>query len=203
MTDSSIAAAILAGGRARRFGGRDKSRLVVGGRPIIVRQVEVLQRIAGRTFIVGNDAARYADMDLDVHPDSVADAGALGGIYTALVSAAPAERVIVVACDMPFLDAALIRRLATLSADTDMDGAWVRTARGPEPLLACYRASAAETIRRELDAGRMRAGDLDQVLHLAVVSEEELARYGATDKLLLNVNSPEEYEKAAYFEAAT
>jgi len=203
VTDSSIAAAILAGGRARRFGGRDKSRLVVGGRPIIVRQVEVLQRIAGRTFIVGNDAARYADMDLDVHPDRVADAGALGGIYTALVSAAPAERVIVVACDMPFLDAALIRRLATLSADTDMDGAWVRTARGPEPLLACYRASAAETIRRELDAGRMRAGDLDQVLRLAVVSEEELARYGATDKLLLNVNSPEEYEKAAYFEAAT
>ena len=203
MTDSSIAAAILAGGRARRFGGRDKSRLVVGGRPIIVRQVEVLQRIAGRTFIVGNDAARYADMDLDVHPDRVADAGALGGIYTALVSAAPAERVIVVACDMPFLDAALIRRLATLAADTDMDGAWVRTARGPEPLLACYRASAAETIRRELDAGRMRARDLDQVLRLAVVSEEELARYGATDKLLLNVNSPEEYEKAAYFEAAT
>lgn len=200
MTDSSIAAAILAGGRARRFGGRDKSRLIVGGRPIIVRQVAVLQRVASRIFIVGNDPERYADMDLGVYPDVVPNAGALGGIHTALTNAS-ADRVIVVACDMPFLHEPLLRRLADLA--TAADGAWVRTTRGPEPLLACYRKTAAEAVKKELDAGRMRAGDLDRVLRMAEVDEAQLAQYGAAEKLLLNVNSPDEFEKAAYFDAAT
>jgi len=201
VTDPSIAAAILAGGRARRFGGRDKSRLVVGGRTIIVRQVDVLQRLTDRIFIVGNDAARYADTDLSVVPDAVPDAGALGGIYTALAASPTFDRVVVVACDMPFLDDALIRRLTALALEGD--GAWVRTARGPEPLLACYRTAAAARIKGELDAGRMRAGDLDRVLRMMDLGEEELTRYGAPDRLLLNVNSPDEFEKAAYFAAAT
>jgi GTP:adenosylcobinamide-phosphate guanylyltransferase len=46
VTAETVAAAIIAGGRARRFGGRDKSRLVVRGRPIIVRQMEAPQRVA-------------------------------------------------------------------------------------------------------------------------------------------------------------
>jgi molybdopterin-guanine dinucleotide biosynthesis protein A len=200
VSEPSIAAAILAGGRASRFGGRDKSRLVVGGRPIIVRQIDVLQRIARSLFVVGRDPDRFADLSLTVHADIMPDAGALGGIHTALMKA-EADRVIVVACDMPFLDEALLRRLTVLASDAD--GAWVRTARGPEPLLACYRTAAADVVRRELDAGRMRAGDLGHVLRMAEVDEIELARFGPVEKLLLNVNAPEEYERAAYFADAT
>ena len=40
-------AAILAGGRASRFDGRDKSALVAGGRSILERQLEELSRITG------------------------------------------------------------------------------------------------------------------------------------------------------------
>ena len=61
----STSAAILAGGQARRFGGQDKSRLVVHGRSIIVRQVEVLQRVADEVFVVARDPERFADLGLD------------------------------------------------------------------------------------------------------------------------------------------
>ena len=192
VTNPSVAAAILAGGRARRYGGRDKSRLVVGDRPIIVRQVEVLERIASPVIVIANDPGRFTDLHLPVHPDVVPDAGALGGIYTA-VSTSGADLVIVVACDMPFLEEALLRRLIELSKSAD--GAWVQTARGPEPLLACYQRHTAPIIRRELDAGRLRAGDLGKVLNMAGLNEAELAQFGLAEKLLLNVNSPDDYRK--------
>ena len=41
-------AAILAGGRARRFGGRDKSALLVGGRTILERQIDALDGVVDR-----------------------------------------------------------------------------------------------------------------------------------------------------------
>ena len=189
----SMAAAILAGGRARRYGGRDKSRLIVGDRPIIVRQMEVLGRIASPVIVIANDAARFADLHVPVHADIVPDAGAVGGIYTA-VATSGADLVLVVACDMPYLDEMLLRRLVDLAATAD--GAWVRTARGPEPLLACYRRPTAPIIRRELDAGHFRAGDLGHVLKMAEVDEAELARFGPPDKLLLNVNTPEDWGRA-------
>ena len=72
-----IAAAILAGGRARRFGGRDKSRLVVGGRTIIVRQLEILQQVAREVFVVGPTDGRFDDLGVAVHADVIADGGAL------------------------------------------------------------------------------------------------------------------------------
>ena len=185
-------AAIIAGGRARRFGGRDKSRLLVQGRPIIDRQIEILQQLAATVFIVSPDAGRFADLGIPVHADLIPQAGAMGGLYTALATSS-AERVLTVACDLPFLDAGLLGRLMELS--DDHDAAWVRTPRGPEPLLACYRQSARETIRREIDAGRLKASDLDTALDIAAMGLEEVERFGPADRLLANINTPDDWER--------
>jgi len=187
-----LAAAILAGGLGRRFDGRDKSRLVVRGQPIIVRQVDVLQRLTPDVFVVARDRARFADLGLPVHLDLVEGAGALGGIYTAL-EATSADRVLVVAGDLPFLSEALLRELAARAGDHD--GAWVDTARGAEPLLACYRRHAAARIRAALDAGDFKAAHLDRYLRMASIDETALARFGPIDELLANVNTPEDYAR--------
>jgi len=186
------AAAILAGGHARRFGGRDKSRLIVERHPIINRQVNVLQRVARTVFIVAADASRFADIGLPVYADLVEGAGALGGVYSAL-EVSTEDCVLVVACDLPFLDAGLLGRLADLAKDSD--AAWVRSARGPEPLLACYRRSARHAIRREIDAGRLKAGDLASVLRIAEMDLTEVARFGPPARLLANVNTPDDYDR--------
>jgi molybdopterin-guanine dinucleotide biosynthesis protein A len=192
---STTAAAIVAGGRARRFAGQDKSRLVVEGRTIIVRQVEILQRVACPVFVVGGAPERFADLDLPVHPDAIAGAGALGGIYTALTIDGP-DAVIVVACDMPFLDPGLLRRLVQLS--DGHDGAWVRSARGVEPLLACYRRRAASLIRQEIDAARLKATNLAHVLRMAEMSMEEVAVHGSPARLLANLNSSDDLARVQY-----
>ncbi|HYN06850.1 MAG TPA: molybdenum cofactor guanylyltransferase [Vicinamibacterales bacterium] len=192
MRADSVAAAILAGGQARRFGGRDKSRLVVDGRTIIVRQVEVLQRITADVFIVATDAARFADLALPVHADVIPGAGAMGGLLTAL-EVASADVVIVVACDQPFLDEGMLRRLMELSSSGD--GAWVRTPGGAEPLLACYRREARATIRAEIEEGRLKLADLGARLQMAELGANELARFGPAGRLLANINTPDDYAR--------
>ena len=189
---AQTSAAILAGGRARRFGGRDKSRLIVEGYPIINRQVEVLQRVADPLFIIAGDAGRFADLGLPIYPDVIEGSGTLGGIYSAL-EVSPLDAVLVVACDLPFLDAGLLGRLVELAQDGD--AAWVRSDRGPEPTLACYRRTARQAIRRQIDAGRLKASDLGAVLSVAEMDLTEVARFGQPSRLLANINTPEDYER--------
>jgi molybdopterin-guanine dinucleotide biosynthesis protein A len=195
MRGPTTSAAILAGGQARRLGGLDKSRLVVGGYPIIVRQVDVLQRVADELFIVSAEAARFADMAVAVYPDRLPNLGAIGGIYTA-VDRAAGEYVLVIACDLPFLHEGLLKELVHRSRDAD--GAWIRTSRGVEPLLACYRRGCRDRIRAAIDAGRLAARDLGGALRMAEIDGTELERFGSAAVLLANVNTPDDYARVQY-----
>jgi len=149
MSVQTTAGAILAGGRARRFDGRDKSRLVIDGISIIARQVQLLQRVTDEIFIVGHDSERFADLGLRVVGDRVSGAGALGGIYTALESTS-ADRVLVIACDLPFLVVPLLQSLLALAESGD--GAWVRTSRGPELARASTKRSPPVSSKRQTSA---------------------------------------------------
>lgn len=195
MEASTTSAAIIAGGRALRFSGQDKSRLVVEGRTIIVRQVEVLQRVAAEVFIVGPDPERYRDIGVPVCPDVIGGAGALGGIHAALVHARH-ETVLAIGCDLPFLTAELLTRLIALS--TAHDGAWVQSHAGVEPLVACYRRQAEPKIRARLVAGQFRASDLAATLDLAVLGPDGLSAFGDPQRLLTNVNTPDDYARVQY-----
>lgn len=192
MTVHTRTAAIIAGGQARRLGGRDKGRLLVNGRPIIVRQVEILQRVADRILVIGEPPERFADLPVLVYADVIPGAGALGGLYTALVSA-PGDLVIAVAADLPFLDAEVLTRLSELAAGAE--AAWVRTDAGPEPLIGCYRRSVAGRLRAAIDEGRLKLADLASVLDVVELSGAELARYGDPARLVTNINTAADYEQ--------
>ena len=103
---------ILAGGGATRFEGRPKGLEMVGGRRILDRVVDALVEALGTPpLIVANAPEAVAwRPDLEVVGDERTGFGALGGIYTAVIKG-PAP-VVVVAWDMPFLAAPLIRALA-------------------------------------------------------------------------------------------
>ncbi len=116
----------------------------------------------------------------------------MGGVYTAL-DAAQADRVIVVACDMPFLHEGLLRRLVDLTEEAD--AAWVRTPDGVEPLLACYRRAAAGALREAIVAGRLKLADLGSRLRIRELDADGVAAFGPVDELVANVNSPEDLRK--------
>jgi len=191
-TNPEIAAAILAGGQARRFGGQDKSRLVVGGRTIIVRQLEVLQHVTSDIFVVGPRDGRFDDLDVPVYPDIVAGCGALGGLHTALETAT-ARRVIVVACDLPFLDVAVLSRLCELAEGHD--AAWIRGPRGPEPFIACYQRDVRTVVADRLSRRLLKVADLAEVIRVAWLEGAELRALGGGERVLANLNTPDDYAR--------
>ena len=184
-----LAAAILAGGRARRLGGVDKWTLAVGGAPIRERQLAVLRRIADPVFVVGGTGT--GDAQLHIVPDAYPDAGALGGIYTA-IQASPCERTLVVACDMPFLNEDLLRRLA----DTHADVAIPRTERGYEPLCAIYSRSCAPVIQKRIEHGELQASIPPAGVRIVELGPDVLAAIDPDGLLFVNVNTPHDYARA-------
>ena len=186
-----LTAAILAGGGAARFGGRDKSALVVHGRTILDRQVAELMQLTEHILLVGR-ASR--DDRLLAVADLVPGCGPLGGLYTALTEART-DVVVVVACDMPFVSAALLGHLAALTA-TGVDAAVARSERGYHPLYAAYTRACLEPIARRLAERRLKMADFLTDVRLRVVDPEELDRFGDYRRLLANINTPDEYNAA-------
>jgi molybdopterin-guanine dinucleotide biosynthesis protein A len=142
-------AAILAGGQARRLDGQDKSALPIAGVPVLDRQLAALRRLTSRIVIVGGPPDRYDRVGIPVVPDLLPDIGPLGGLYTALRGAS--ERIIVLACDLPFVTTPFLECL--LRTGRDADATVPRTADGLHPLCASYAADAAPRIRRLIDEG--------------------------------------------------
>jgi molybdopterin-guanine dinucleotide biosynthesis protein A len=147
--------------------------------------------------------------DVALVPDLVAGAGALGGLYSALM-AAPTDQVLVIACDMPFLTAPFLARLAALGAGADptadptadaVDGAVSDAvvpldARGPHPLCASYARRVAPRLRARIESGRLRVIDALSDLHVRHMGLDELAPFDPDGTLLLNVNTPADYARA-------
>jgi molybdopterin-guanine dinucleotide biosynthesis protein A len=183
-----LAAAILAGGNASRFGGINKGTLSVDGAEIVDRQLDALRQIASPVFIVGRDAAAWSARGLEVVGDEIPGMGPLGGIYTAIVRS-PCDRVLVVACDMPFLSPTFLRRMTAVE---DADLVIPRTARGFEPLCAIYSRACAADIRARLDRRELHASTLPHGIRIAELGPE----IALHELLFVNLNTPHDYERA-------
>jgi molybdopterin-guanine dinucleotide biosynthesis protein A len=185
--------AILAGGRARRLGGIDKSALQVGGASILDRQLAVLRSVTPHIMIVASSEDRYREAGVPVVRDRIQGAGSLGGIYTALVEA-PTEQLVIMACDMPFLTAPFLVRLAALAADAD--AVIPRDARRLHPLCSGWSRRAAPHLRARIEDGRLRVVEALDGLDVREMDPRELARFDPDGRLLMNVNTPDDYTRA-------
>jgi molybdenum cofactor guanylyltransferase len=197
---SHFSVAILAGGRATRFGGRDKSTLIVDGRSILARQLGELSPLADDVMIIGacgglhSSEATVARPDGHPTPRAVADivpgSGPLGGVHAAL-SAARHDVVLVVACDMPFVTARFASYLLSLAGSAAI--VVPRSADGYHPLCAVYSRGCLEPAAQLLAEGRLAIRGLFAMVPTRVVTDEEICRFGAPSRLLANVNTPAEY----------
>jgi molybdopterin-guanine dinucleotide biosynthesis protein A len=190
-----LAAAILAGGAARRLGGAIKPLLRIGDERIIDRQLAALRTITTDIFLVASDPAPYIDLGLRVVRDALPGARVLGAVYTAIVES-PAPRTIVLAGDMPFVTPALFRALI---ADTRAQADLVipRTDRGLEPLCAVYAKACAAPIRERIRRGDLRVSAVPDGVRVCEVGPDILAALDGHGLLFTNVNTPHDYARAA------
>jgi molybdenum cofactor guanylyltransferase len=191
--------AILAGGRSRRFGS-PKQLAPVGG-ILLVERVAAAVRAAGATpvAIVAADSPDLSHL-LPCRADVRPGRGPLAGIQTALLWARELglRGALCVACDLPFLPAALLHRLIE-AGEEHGDRAVVPESRGPlglEPLCAWYPTSALAEISRREAMGELSLAGLVQVLDVQRLPLGEVADRGDPARAFLNVNTPQERSAA-------
>jgi molybdopterin-guanine dinucleotide biosynthesis protein len=191
---------ILAGGASTRFGA-SKALATVGGRRIIDRVRDALAAAVPDVVVSANDPSLFADLGLPMRLDDIPGVGALGGIHSALRWAMECGRsgALVVACDMPWVSAGLLRMIAERAESTDADAVVPESGgrRGLEPLCAWYSIRCLPRVERMIADGegrvhRLLIGGVDaEIIPLA-----EVRRIGNPDLLFLNVNTVDDLRAA-------
>ncbi len=186
---TTVAGAILTGGKSSRMGTPKPQVVFDGSRTLFDRAYDVLLKLGLPRVAVGHVAE--ADLDkyegLTVIQDDIANRGPVGGLHTLLKSGI-AEHYLVVPCDMPLLTAELLSRLLE---NRDQRPSVFAIDDRVLPLPGLYPASLAECADRLLlqpSVSLMRLLDENNARTHAVTTTESVQLQG--------VNTPQELARA-------
>lgn len=155
MSAAALYGLVLAGGRSTRMQ-RDKASLEYAGRPQLARAMDLLAPLVVRAFVSvrpdqppDRERAVY-DAITDLHTGL----GPLAGIQAAL-HAHPGQAWLVLACDLPFLDAPTLQHLIAQRDPGRLASAY-RSAfdAQPEPLCAIYEPASRAAIDAWIQQGQ-------------------------------------------------
>ena len=189
---------ILVGGQSSRMGS-DKSQLVFGRQTGVDRIAAALWPLTARVRLVGSHLRAEAG-GLENVPDTHERWGALGGICAAL-GACQSEWAVVVACDLPLVSSDLFRRLCHLTQQSDpqtLDAIVpIQADERPQPLCAVYRRqTCSKAAERLIAEGEHKPRALLAKVRTRWVGFPELTDLPGSEHFFLNVNTPDDYERA-------
>lgn len=182
---------VLAGGTSRRLG-RDKAFLRYRGSPLIELARRRLESVGLPVTIVADSGERFRSLGLPVLVDRISGSGPLAAVFTALAASRSQDNYFI-PCDTPLVSPRLYRILAR--AGRDFDVVVPRDAAGGlHPLCAYYSRTAADPIRKLLEAGARR---VDSVLEAEDLRIRVLpaAEWNLPDEGFLNVNTPADWDR--------
>ncbi|MEQ1562540.1 MAG: molybdenum cofactor guanylyltransferase [Nitrospiraceae bacterium] len=194
MMERDITGVLLAGGKSRRMG-EDKRYLVVGEQTLLERGLAVLRSIFQEVLVVIAQDSPGLDVDARIVRDLVPDCGSLGGLYTGLTEATT-PYIFVVACDMPFLDRAVISQFT--SRRTSADIVMSKLAGRLHPMHALYSKRCLPVIEQMVLARQLKIQKILSCESLLVqyVTEADLAGIDPSGRSFQNVNTPADLEVA-------
>ncbi|MGI8918305.1 MAG: molybdenum cofactor guanylyltransferase [Pyrinomonadaceae bacterium] len=185
----SVAGFILIGGAASRMG-KDKSQLLIENETFVQRIARELATVAAQVSVVARAGQDYPGLAIvrDVHPDW----GALGGVHGALATCT-AEWALVVACDLPRVQASLFNRMLSRRQDFDAVAPLQPDGRR-QPLCALYRVAACLQLTAALiESGERKPVALLQSVSTRWVKFAELADLPGAEGFFDNINTPQDY----------
>jgi molybdenum cofactor guanylyltransferase len=191
---------VLAGGRGSRLGGVNKALLDIGGRTTLERTLAALADVAEETILVVNDDSLAGTSGVRFVRDPEPHAGVLPALLAALETATRPLAALV-ACDMPFLDGALLRWLVDRSAEFDV----VIPTVGDQlqPMHAVYRRDVCRAaIAAALARGDRRMISFLDAVRVRRVAEDELRRLDPNLRSFFNINTAEDLAEARGMAAA-
>jgi molybdopterin-guanine dinucleotide biosynthesis protein A len=189
-----VCAFILAGGRSTRMGA-DKALLDFEGQTLLARALTTARAVAPDVRILGS-VDRFSTYGATIE-DHFAGHGPLAGIHAAL-AAGLAEQNLILAVDTPFVTEALLHCLLDVSRHAKAVVTVPHLSSGWQPLCAVYRHDFVTLAEAALSAGRNKIDGLFASTTVHAISEAELAAQGFSPDLFLNLNTPDDLERAHY-----
>ena len=188
-----MTAVILAGGKSSRMG-CDKALIRFGEETILEDLVQLTTAIFRETFIIASQNKSYQHLNLRgavILNDFWENKGPLVGLYTGL-SYSTHQVSCVLTCDMPLVNASLLRELIALWQDS-YDAVCPEDSEGRlQPFPGIYCRSSRHFIRLLLDRGETTMRRLFDILVIRplVLGKKE-------SEVLANMNTPKDYEQVS------
>jgi len=181
--------AVLAGGASIRMGS-PKALVELAGRPLAARVVATVGSAGLEPIVVAKPESPLPPLDCRVLSEPSEPRHPLTGLLAAL-NASAGRGVVAIACDMPLVPARMLRWLAQLEAEV----AVCQVAGRLEPLLGRYSPTVAPMLAEALAAGGSMRHAVEG-LDARIVTEEEISQFGEPSRIVFNVNSPEDVQRA-------
>ena len=198
----TVAVGFLAGGQARRMGGKDKPLLSIGGRTILDRQLDATALHKVRVINANGDLSRFESYGLPVIPDSLPDwPGPLAGILSCLDWLAQSHRecdlLLSCATDAPFISSDLALRLLQARTAENATLAQARSSGRRHPVFGLWPVSIRQDLRTALiEDGLRKIDDFTDRFSVAI------ADFAGHPDPFSNVNQPDDIAAAeAYFDS--
>ena len=189
---------VLAGGRSVRMG-KDKASIRLSEETLLSRVVQTVSLVCPEVIIAGGNQRIAEGLGTDVRwvADPPGSVGPLAGVSAGL-QAARHDACLVVACDMPFLNPALLSHLIDR---LEAFGAVVPVSKGVDQVLhAAYSRSAAGTAQTLLRLGAPSVHELVARLQVLYLSEEHCSRFDPAGLSYFNMNTPADLDRALEIE---
>ncbi len=190
-------AAVLAGGGSRRMG-RPKASLPYGAGTLLEFQADKLAGIFESVLVVVKEPLPAAVGTARVVLDRISGTAALHGLSRALEEAA--DRMFVLAVDLPALTPAVIRLIAGRSLASNAAAVVPRADGRLQPLAAVWRRSVLPAIERRIAEGEPSLQELAREVGVEIVEEADWRPVDPSGFAFENLNTLEQY--AAHRERA-
>lgn len=192
--ERDVTGVLLAGGKSRRMG-EDKRHLLVGEQTLLERGLAVLRATFQDVLVVIAQDSPPLDVEAHVVRDLVPDCGSLGGLYTGLMQAST-PYIFVVACDMPFLDPAVIAQFTSRRANVDI--VMAKLGSRMHSMHALYSKQCVPVVERMIQARQLKIQEMvsDRSLQVRYVTEGDLRAIDPSGRSFQNVNTQADLEAA-------
>jgi molybdopterin-guanine dinucleotide biosynthesis protein A len=186
----AMPAAVLAGGASRRMG-RSKAALPYGATTLLAFQTARLAEIFEEVLVVAKEAPGFESGPARVVLDGEAGHAAIHGLVRALEEAA--DRIFVLAVDMPALPAPLIRAIAVRGLASEAAAVLPRAGDRLQPLAGVWRRAALPTARRRVASGDLALQGLAGEAGVEVLEEAAWRELDPSGVAFENLNTLERY----------
>ncbi len=193
---TALTVAILAGGESSRMG-QNKAFIQIGNYALIEHVIHTANRLSpSELLIVTNTAQDYEQLGYRIVADTIMGQGAIGGIVSALQHS-KTDAVLVIACDMPFVQLDLLKLLIQ-TFDEGGYQAIIPTIKGyPQGVLAIYHRDCLPYFKSAIQHDQRKLKIIfDQLKRVAYLDETDWQTIDPHAHSFLNINTPDDLDSA-------